>query len=444
MFNIFEKKIIANMKRYSIKKFFTSKFQIDLLFSYFTQGIVILFGFIQVFLINHYIGVYIYGQLMIISSSAGLFSLLLTPRTSEAITRFFTREILKNNFENAKFILIIGFFMDLVVALLTVLLIYMFSNFIAQTFMKDASSSKEVFLYSFIVFFTFLRGTIFGYFQSKKMFFTINTITIFESFNKMIMLIMIVFLFQQSSLYFLILSIVASSLFSFVYALILFIKKYKLEFKNTILIFNQDILKEYYKFNIKTFLSSSLKAGNLNIDNLVLGYFLNAQSVGVYQTIKKILSPIGIMVAPISMLVYPKIIELYELNKKNKLNSLILNISFCILLFSTIYVFAIGFLLDFIFHIMNIEYAKLNYCIYILLSILMLVTSMSWWTRIFSNVVNPNYSLCINIFAMCFQLSFTVYLTYLNEIYGLITSMIIMHIIIYIYYFIKLQKEKYE
>lgn len=44
---------------------------------------------------------------------------------------------------------------------------------------------------------------------------------------------------------------------------------------------------------------------------------------------------------------------------------------------------------------------------------------MLWWVRIFSNTVNPNYSLYMNIF----QLTITVFMTYLFEIKGLLVSM---------------------
>jgi O-antigen/teichoic acid export membrane protein len=73
-----------------LKKLINTKFKKDLAFSYFTQGITIGLGFIQLFLINRYFGVETYGQLAIIMSTAGIFSALLTARSSEAITRFFT------------------------------------------------------------------------------------------------------------------------------------------------------------------------------------------------------------------------------------------------------------------------------------------------------------------------------------------------------------------
>ena len=65
-------------------------------------------------------------------------------------------------------------------------------------------------------------------------------------------------------------------------------------------------------FNFKTFISSSLKAGNNNIDTLLIAYFINANMVGIYQIIKKILTPSSFIVKPFSMLLYPKLIKYFE------------------------------------------------------------------------------------------------------------------------------------
>ena len=68
----------------------------------------------------------------------------------------------------------------------------------------------------------------------------------------------------------------------------------------------------------------------------------------------------------------------------------------------------------------------------------MLATSMLWWARVFSNVVDPNYSLYMNIFATIFQLTITVLATYLFSVNGLIVSMIFMNILIGLYFCIKI------
>lgn len=417
-----------------------SKFKKDLAFSYFTQAITISFGFLQLFIINKYFGVETYGQLAIIMSTAGIFSALLTARSSEAITRFFTREMLNKNLQNAKFVLALGLTIDFITALFLVLVVYLASDFIATTFMKDINFSHEVFLYSFVTFVGFLRGTFLGYFQSKELFFQINTITVFESFIKIMALIYITFGISNSSLEDIILGLIISATISFIYVLVTFILRYIKEFENTKLQYNKILLKEYWSFNIKTFASSSLKAGNSNIDNLLIAYFINVQMVGIYQIIKKILSPINVVVSPFSMLVYPKLVNYFETKQTERFKAIIVKISFYIAFFCIGYSLLFFFGFDYIFELMKIEVIASYKTIYVLFALLLFISSILWWVRIFSNVVNPNYSLYMNIFATAFQLTITVFTTYSFGLEGLIVSIIIMNLLIAFYWLRKVKK----
>jgi O-antigen/teichoic acid export membrane protein len=423
-----------------IKKLLNSKFKKDLSFSYITQAITMLFGFLQLFLINRYFGVDLFGQLAIIMSTAGIFSSLLTAKSSEAVTRFFKREKLKQNYENAKFVLLIGFSIDFITAILLVGLIYFASTFIATSFLKDIELQDEIVLYSYITFFGFLRGTLFGYLQSKEMFIKMNIITLIESFMKIVMIVTFVFIWNLTNLDDIIYSFLMASIVSFLYTIYIFLNSYLKEFKNIKLQINKKILKEYWNFNIKTFLSSSLKAGNQNIDNLIIGYFLNTESVGIYQILKKILSPVLVIAAPFSSLVYPKLISFFETNQKEKFKNIIIKISLYILIFSLFY-FSISYC--FLNNILNLMSVSLNnkYDIYfILLALLVVINSQMWWVKAFSNTVNPNYSVVGNLFATVYQLSVVVLITKYYGLVGMIISIVIMNILIYLYILQKVKK----
>ena len=135
-------------------------------------------------------------------STAGIFSSLLTARSSEAVTRFFKREELNKNYENAKFVLFIGLIIDFITAMMLVLLIYISAEFVSITFLKDESLQQEIILYSIVVFFGFLRGAFMGFLQSQELFKEINTITIVESFLKVTFLLLKPYLFYQNIQYF--------------------------------------------------------------------------------------------------------------------------------------------------------------------------------------------------------------------------------------------------
>jgi O-antigen/teichoic acid export membrane protein len=426
-----------------IKKILNTKFKKDLLFSYITQAITVSFGFIQLFLINKYFGVETYGQLAIIISTAGIFSSLLTARSSEAVTRFFKREELNKNFENAKFVLLIGFTIDFITAILLVALIYLFSNFIATIFLKNLNLSDEIIIYSFITFFLFLRGTLIGYLQSKEMFVKINIISIVESLFKVFGLLIAIYFFKFSSLKAVIYVFFFASLVSFLFAIFIFLKSYFREYFTVKIIINKSLLKEYWSFNIKTFFSSSLKAGNQNIDNLIIGYFLNAEVVGIYQILKKVLSPIMIIATPFSTLVYPRLINYFETNQKEKFKNIIIKISVYILFISMTYVLISYIFLSYIFRLMNIEFYDIYNNYFLLVAILYILTSQMWWVRAFSNTVNPNYSIYMNLFATIFQLTVTILLSNYFGFIGMLISIVFMNIIILSFWFRKGYKYVY-
>lgn len=404
-----------------IKKILNSKFKKDLSFSYISQAIAVGFGFIQLFLINRYFGVETYGQLTIIMSTAGIFSALLTARSSEAITRFFTSEMINHNKENAKFVLLIGFCIDIITAFLMVGLTYIFSDFVAQTFMKDIKFSSELILYSFIVFFGFLRGTIFGYFQSKEMFILMNTITIIESFIKIILLILLIFIFTKISLNYLIWTLVVASSLSFMYAFVVFLKYYIQEFNATKFSYNKVILKEYWNFNIKTFVSSSLRAGATNIDNLILSYYANAETVGIYQTIKKIFFPLAFIMAPFSTLTINKFISYYESKKFSTLHSMIKKVTVKLLFVNIFVLIGLFLILKPFLTLQNIATNNFTYIAFLILAIFYSLPLYIWWGRNFIILHNPMLPIYSNFLLSVNSIWIPILLYKLNYFDGLIT-----------------------
>ncbi len=417
-----------------LKKLINNKFKKDLSFSYLTQGLTVVFGFLQLFLITRYYGVDIFGQLTIIVSTAGIFSNLLSANSGEVVTRFFKREELNKNYINAKFVLFIGFAIDIATAFFLVLLIYFSSTFIATTFLKDISLEFEIIIYSFITFIFFLKGSLIGYLQSKEMFKAINGINIIESFSKILLLLIFIFIFNKLLLIDIILIFLISSIVSFLYALFIFLKSYLTEYISVPTKYNKTLFREYWHFNIKIFFSTSLKAGNNNIDNLILAYLSDSAVVGIYQIIKRILSPISLLIIPFTMLIYTKIIHFFETNQKEKFKNIIIKITTYLLLISISYIFISYFFLNNIFNLLDIEFKNNYNFYYFLVSIITILSVAQWWARIFSNTVNPNYSLYSNIFATLYQLSITIIISMNFGFIGMLLSIMTMNIILLLYW----------
>jgi O-antigen/teichoic acid export membrane protein len=423
-----------------VRALISSKFKEHLAFSYITQFIVAIFGVLQIFLINKYYGIEVFGQLTIIISTVGILNSLATARSSEAVTKFFVIEKIKHNNQNAKFVLAIGMTIDFITAIILIAMVYFLANFLANFFLKDINLAHEIIIYAYITFFVFLRGTIIGYLQAKELFHKINAINIFDWSLRILFLFLFIFYLDWLTLKDIIYSLLFASIVSFFYALFIFINSYLPEFKGVKIQYNKLLFQKYLKFNLKTFISSSLKAGNRNIDNLILAFFLDSQVVGIYQTIKKILSPVAMLSIPFSMLIYPKLIDYFTNNKKLRFLNIIKKISLNVLFLGICYVmFALYFLED-LFIFMDVEFLNEYKYYFSLISVFTLISTITWWARPFSNVVNVNYSIYINIFLIAYQLSVAIYLVSMYGVIGLFVSLIAMYLIIYFYYLIKLNK----
>lgn len=423
-----------------IRQFINSKFKKDISFSYISQAIVLLFGFVQLFLINKYYGIEMFGQLMIVISIVGLVLNFVTVRNGEAVVKFLRIHEYKENLNNAKFILFCGIFLDIITGIILLTLLYFSSGFMANTFMKSEQYDTVIVIYSFISFLLLIRSSFVGFIQAKEMIVHIYIINIIDAIIKVFGIYVCIFFLNQTSLIGIIYIFLAATIITTLYLFVIFYITYDKVYRDIKVIFDTAVFKEYLVFSWKTFLSSSLKAGSQNIDNLILAYFLSPMIVGLYQTMKKIVSPILMISSPFSTAVYPKLVYYFEDNRREQFIGIIKKVSIYIFLFVIGYGIITSIILENIFNLMNLEFFPKYYQYYFLILCLNMFIALLWWGRIFSNTVNPNYSLYMNLFAFLYQICIIIVVTLLFGFYGFIIGMLLLYGIIYTYYFYKLKR----
>ena len=144
------------------------------------------------------------------------------------------------------------------------------------------------------------------------------------------------------------------------------------------------------------------------------------------------------------MLIYPRLIYFFETDQKEKFKNIIIKISTYILLIGILYSLFAHVFLDDIFDLMVVEFNETYSYYYILIAVTSIITSsLLWWVRIFSNTVNPNYSLYMNLFATFYQLTITIYMTKIFGLEGLLISFMIMNMLIFVYWIKKGQEYVY-
>lgn len=408
-----------------------SKFKKDVLFSYFTQGIALSTSFVNFFLITQFAGLEVYGQYAVLAASLGFISAIVMVRSGESVVKFYKTEVIKGDLSKAKAYLLYGFLFDLVTAVFLLLLVYVTTGVIAEYLLKSKELESSVLIFSLINISVLLRGTCLGYFQSKERFNLINGLKVFESVLISVALFVALSQFGSSLHNVINAYIVASTSSLLLFYLYYFV--YASRESTTRAQIDKSSFQKYFRFNFVTFFSSGLKAGNKSYDGIVLAYFTSPVVVGVYSILKKFFMPAEMLVQPFRNILYPKVVKFWELDEKQKLRILIRTISVRLVFVVMAYGGVLYLCSGLIFNLFNIEGQIDGYIILLFSVTYTLMTSM-WWTRIFSNTVNPVYSLVAGAFSTVYQLLVSTLAVYYFGLVGLICSMLSVNVLLFVYW----------
>jgi O-antigen/teichoic acid export membrane protein len=424
---------------------YNMRFNSDLLLTYAAKSSTAGFGFLVMILINRYSveGVHTFGQITLIASSAGMLSTLLSARTGEAVTRFFVRENQSGHIGRAKFLLFIGMTIDSILALLVLGTIYALSGAISNSLLKSDDLAPLIAVYGLVTGFDMMMATPLSYFQSMKRFKTINLISTIRSILYPALLAYFFFIAHRNSLNEIILASVLSvgTIFILVYASFTF--SVLAHFKGVKASYSRPLLLEYLRFNAITFLSTTIKAGNKSIDNLILGYYSSPEIVGVFQSIKRLTFPIMFVSSPFQLLYYPLIVKQHIDNRMMDMWYFILRICGKALLMS--FGLSIGLVLLFkpAFQLMGVEVIPLYVKLLFVIIVLDLIQNSLWWVRSFSNAVNPKYSLIGNSLATLLQLTLVVFLSSSYGLAGFIAGQLSIALMLFYFWFTRLYKSSH-
>ena len=161
---------------------------------------------------------------------------------------------------------------------------------------------------------------------------------------------------------------------------------------------SRKIVRGFFSYSIKTFLSSLVKSGNKKIDNLIIGFFIGPAFLGLYELCKKIVLPITFLVNPLSNIYFPAFVTNYASGNFEKIKNVIKKSSFYILTMQLIYAF-ITFLAITYLPIGIFDGYEFDEIIFVYLSVLISFSFIqhTWWCRPFSNSVDPKLSLYVNL-----------------------------------------------
>lgn len=398
--------------------------------AYVFQFITIFYSFFLIFIFNYSNLTYEYGQYVLLIASLDFLTSFIGFNSGESIIYFLAKK--KYSIES---ILKIGRITDFVLGSVIVLISLLIFSFISSDYIEIAYSLAVVF--SLKTLFILLRNSVNGFWQYNNLFTKFYGVMIIESFIKIIMILIISFVFLKFNLQSLIYIEILTSLAFTIIIYVLFLFDYNRISVKQVNKSEKLYFRNFFSYSSKLFMTATIKSGNKKIDYLILGLFVSPLEIGVYDKLKKIFLPINALIQPFRQIYYPKYIKKINSKLYREANSLIMKFSFYLSLIVILFVLFVFFMKQPLFDLLQIENSyEINFLFYCL-PFTSIFLSMFWWVTNFSSSVNPNFSLFANLISTFCIISFSLFFVNLFGFIGIGLSLLTNIIILAIYWIIK-------
>ena len=405
--------------------------------AYVFQFITIFYSFFLIFIFNYFNLTFEYGQYVLLIASLDFLTSFIGFNSGESIIYFLAKK--KYSIES---VLKIGRKTDFVLGSTIVIISLIVFRFISSDYIEIAYGLAVVF--SLKTLFILLRNSVNGFWQYNNLFTKFYGVMIIESFIKIIMILIISFVFLKFNLQTLIYIEILTSLAFTIIIYILFIFDYNRISVKQVNKSEKLYFRNFFSYSSKLFMTATIKSGNKKIDYLILGLFVSPLEIGVYDKLKKIFLPINALIQPFRQIYYPKYIKKINSKLYREANSFIVKFSFYLTLLVILYVLFVFFMKQPLFDLLQIENSyELNFLFYCL-PFTSIFLSMFWWVTNFSSSVNPNFSLFANLISTLCIITLSFILLYVFGFVGIGLSLLINSIILAAYWIIKYKNHEFN
>jgi O-antigen/teichoic acid export membrane protein len=194
------------------------------------------------------------------------------------------------------------------------------------------------------------------------------------------------------------------------------------------------IIRDYLRFSLSTFLSSTLKAGNQNIDTLVLGYVAGPSTVGVYNLMRQFLSPLGLLAAPFSGQLYPRFVQAVAQHRREDMRHTIVQVNRRMRPFFYIIIAAAASGFALYVKWLDVPWSMDQAGGFAALALSGFILQQMWWNRPLTNAIDPNISLRANALASIILLVLIGPMTYHLGLSGSALSVLVVAIALLFYW----------
>lgn len=382
--------------------------------------------------------VLIFGQLTALLAISSFINSALGVRTNEATVHFYRLGRIHNKDLSSSYALSNGLIIDILVAALFAVVFVSLSPLMIKVFSLELVHGSAISIFTLYAVLNILSSTPMGAMYAKKSFKSFALVVISSEILFLITLLIYVFKIDEFRLEGLLIIYAVIALIKF--TLLIYFSSIIKELPKKIFSDDKEFLYEYMKYALKNFSSTFFKSLNSKIDEIFLVYFAGAESLGVYGLMKKGISPVYFISQPLSASAQAEILDLYQSKPKSIKNRLAqINKSIYTVSVILIPIFIFVSLLYLYFLDVEVDFNVILTSCFIGLSAL--VINGLWWTRSFTNAVDPIYSLKAAFFLAIFNLIFMPILAYFYAGLG-VSLVILIGSLAVSFYFVNLLNQK--
>jgi len=254
-----------------------------------------------------------YGQLFEAMAVVLVISELIDIRIGEAVTKFATDYLAKNQKNKALSIIKIGYLVDALLGILCFCVVMLLGDVIAQKIFHGHVSSKLIKIYALAPLLSTVNGTSLAIIQTFKKFKIMSIFNASSAFARFIFPVGLAYL----GLEYIMLGYVLAAFVPGACLLIIVLKLLRAEFGNVKASNIAPEIKKILPFTFHTTVSVTFKSVIRQMDVVLLGFFKSPEIVAYYKIALAYVNTLGFVTGPIGTVIYPTLTSLWA--EKNTL-----------------------------------------------------------------------------------------------------------------------------
>jgi O-antigen/teichoic acid export membrane protein len=416
------------------------KFKSDTIFAYATQAGTVAVGFVFMLAITRYGSVELYGALMLLVSLSSVLGNAASFRTNESVVAFYKQGEVAGDLARCKFAIYAGILLDILVGSILLAILYLNDRLIASSLLKDAGAEREVALYGWVILVSALKSTPQGFLLATDRIKVVNAINFIEQLSKLIIAVSLVFFRGYLTLKTVIVAALIPAICAVLITYIPLAVALLTHLRTAPFRVERTLTGDYARFSLSTFTSSALKAGNQNIDTLILGFATDPRIAGIYATFRQFLSPLAFMTVPFESIMYPRFVKAVVEGRRTEIHKAIFSINRKLVRpYGLALIAAIPAILLYDLYI-KINLGIMNFLALGIMGATAILRGRLWWSRAFSNSTNPRISMISNAGATLYVLVVLFPASHWLGMTGTASSMFVLAVVLTSYWFSELKK----